>query len=99
MAFIQMHRRRIAPKHARDVVTIPVRHLSGAVHFEHVTRRIVSPDRAARFDRDAGVAPDREAKLDYRMRGTKCSLDIAVALADYRRLGCAACVEFTRGRV
>jgi len=94
-----MHRRRIAPEHSRDVVAVPVWHLGGAVHFEHVTRRIISPDRPTRFHRDAGVTSDREAKLDYRMSCTKCGLDIAIALADHCRLGGAARVEFARGRI
>ena len=68
MALEQVHGRGIAAEHAGDVVAVPVRHLGGAVHLQHVVGGVVARDRAARFHRHAGMAPDREIELDHRVR-------------------------------
>ena len=63
----------------RELVAVAVRHLGGAVQFEHVARRVVARDRAARLQRHAGMAADREVELDDRMRARERGVEIAVA--------------------
>ena len=96
MTLIEVNRRCGASKHAGDLVPIPMRHLGGAVKLEHVARRIVSGDRAAGFQRDAGMAPDRQRRGDHGVRGAKSGVDVAIALADDSRLGRSARLEFAR---
>ena len=61
MPFVEVNRRGRASKHPRDLVAVPVRHLGGAMQFEHVARRVVAGDGAAGFQRHAGMPPDRRA--------------------------------------
>ena len=58
MGFVQMDRGRSALQHAREQIAGSVRDFRGAVQFEQVASRIVAADRAARFQRHAGVASD-----------------------------------------
>jgi hypothetical protein len=53
-----MHARRWYPKHARDLVAIPMGDLSSAVEFENVARAVVAPDGAAGLERHAGMSSD-----------------------------------------
>src|SRR5215468_1364096 len=43
-----------------DRVAIPMRHLRGAMQFEHIACLVISRDGSACFDRNAGVTPDRK---------------------------------------
>ena len=71
MALEQMHAGGIASQHAGDVVAIPVRHLGGAMKLQHVAGGVIARDRATGFERNAGMAPDREIELDHGMRVAK----------------------------
>ena len=48
------------------------------MELEHAAGRVVTRDRAARFHRHAGMAPDREIELDHRMRRVKGGSEIAI---------------------
>ena len=61
---VHMHRRRRRLEHAREQFAVAVRHLGGAVQFQDVARGVVAADRAARFQRHAGMAADGELELD-----------------------------------
>ena len=93
-----MDRRRRAAEHAGDVVPVPPRHLGGPVQLQHVARAIVARDGAARLDRHAGVAADREIELHHRMRGAERGGDVAVGFFHHRGFGRAAAVEIARRR-
>ena len=80
MAFVELNGFRRAAQHLRDWIAIPVRHLGGAVHFQHVARLVVAGDGAARFQRHAGVAADRKLKRDNRVRAAEGGVDIAICL-------------------
>ena len=69
------------------------------MQLEHVARRIVIGDRAAGFQRHAGMPPDREFELDHGMGGGKRGLDTAVLLAHHRRFGAVTGREFSRRQV
>ena len=96
MPFKKVHRRRTAAEHARDLVPVPMRHLGGAVQFEHVAGGVIARDRAARLERHARMAADRQRCLDHRMRAAESGVDLAIALAHDRRLGGSAGLEFAR---
>ena len=98
MTFEQVNGRGIAPKHAGDVVSIPVRHLGGAVHLHDVVRGIVARNRAARFQRNAGMAPDRQIQLHHGVSAAKRGRDIAVRLFHERCLGRTAVLELAGRR-
>ncbi len=98
MAFDQMHARRRAAEHAGDVVAVPVRHLGGAVHFQHVARGVVDADRAARFHRHAGMAADGEVELDNGVRSAEGAGEIAVGFLNDGGFGRAAVLELA-GRI
>ena len=83
----------IAPEHAGDAVAVPVRHLGGAVQLEHVAGGVVARDRAAGFQRHAGMAADREVELHHGMRSAERRVDVAVGFFHDRRLGRAAVLE------
>ena len=95
MAFVEVNRRRGASKHAGNLVPVPMRHLGGAVKLEDVAGRIVSGDRAAGFERDAGMPPDRQRCGDDGVSGAKGRVDVAITLADDSRLGRPAGFELT----
>ena len=65
MALEQMHARGIAAQHAGDIVAVPVRHLGCAVELQHVARGVIAGDGAARFQRNARMAPDGEIELHH----------------------------------
>ena len=87
MTLVEVNGSRGASEHAGDLVSIRMRHLGSAMQLEHVANRIVSGDRAAGFQRDAGMPPDRQRRRDHGVRGTKSGVDVAIALADDCRLG------------
>ena len=95
MPLVQVNRRRGASKHAGNLIPIPMRHLGGAVKLEDIARCVISGDGAAGFDRDAGMAPGRQRRGDHGVSGAKSRVDIAVALANDRRLGRATGLELT----
>ena len=74
----QMHARGGAPKHARDAVAIPVRHLGRAVKLEHVAGDVVASNGATRLDRHAGMPPDCKLELDHGMRRAERGIQVAV---------------------
>ena len=94
MALEQMHAGGIASQHAGDVVAIPVRHLGGAMKLQHVAGGVIARDRATGFERNAGMAPDREIELDHGMRLAKRGADVPVGFFHDRRFGRAAVFEF-----
>ena len=74
-----------------------MRHLGGAVQFKHVARRVVAGDGAARFQRHAGMPADRRASAATTAWAVaKRRVDVAIALADDRRLGRTARLELAR---
>ncbi len=56
MRFMDVNRRRAASEHFYQCVAVAMRNLGRAVQFEHIARRIINADRAARFHRHAGMA-------------------------------------------
>ena len=95
VAFVKLHARRCAAQHAGDLVAVPVRHLGGAMEFQHVARAVVSRDRATGLQRNAGMAADREVEHDDSVRGTKCRVHVSVFLVHDCRLGPSTGREFT----
>ena len=77
----------------RDLIAIPMRHLGGAMQFEHLAGAVVAPDGAAGLERHAGMAPDAQLQRNRRMRVAEGRIDVAVFLADHARLGRAARLE------
>ncbi len=94
VAFEEMHARRAAAEHAGDVVAVPVRNFGGAVELQHVARGVVMSDRAARLQRNAGMAPDREVQLDYDRGVVKRGRELAIGLFHDRRFGRTSGLEF-----
>ena len=88
VGFVHVDRRGRKPEHAREQLAIAVRHLGGAVQFEDGARGVVAADCAARLQRHAGMAADRQFELDHHGRGAQHRVDVAVALADDRRPRC-----------
>ena len=99
MPFVEVHRRRRAPEHAGNLGAVPMRHLGGAMKLEHVLGRVVTRNGAAGLDRDGGMPPDRERRLDHGVSGAEGGVDIAVTLAHDGRLGRAAGFELAGRRV
>ena len=95
MAFEQMQRRQRAAQDLGDLLLIAVRHLGSAVQLQHVADGIVASDRAARFQRHAGVAADGNVDRDHGVGGAERLLDVAVALFDDHRLGGESRFELT----
>ena len=87
IAFLEHHGGRAAAEHAGERVAVAVRHLRGAVQFEHVARRIVARQGAARFERHAAMPADRQVERDDRVRRGEGGIDIAVFGAHDQRLG------------
>ena len=85
-----------APEGERQQVAGAMRHLGGAMQLEDIADGVVARDRAARFQRHAGMATDLELKRDDLMGSPKGGFDIAVGLADDRGLGQEARLEFPR---
>ena len=84
------HRRRRPAEHARDQFLVPVRHLGGAVQFQHVARSVVAAERAARLQRHAGVPARGQVQFNDRVRGREHRVDVAVALREEGGFGVAA---------
>ena len=76
-----------------------MRHLGGAVQFENVARGVVAADGAAGLQRHAGVPADGELEFDDVLGGAEHRIDVAIALADDRRLGAVARRKFHRRRL
>ena len=94
MRFVHVDRGGRALEHARQQVAIAMRDLGGAVQLEDVARGVVAADGAARLQRHAGMAADRQLELDHRWRRAQRRVDVAIALANDRHLGVAAGREF-----
>ena len=73
-------------EHSRQQFLITVRHFGGAVHFENAARRIVTANGAARLQRYTGMPADRDFDFDHMRGRAKYHIDVAIALADDRRL-------------
>src|ERR1700683_3016826 len=58
VTLVKLYGSGLAPEHPGDLVAIPMRHLGGAMQFEHVACGVIAGDRAARFKRHAGMPPD-----------------------------------------
>ena len=87
IALLQHAPRRAAAEHAGERVAVAVRHLGGAVQLQHVARGVVARQRAARLQRHAAVAADRQVELDDRVRRGERGVDVAVFGAQHERLG------------
>jgi len=87
MAFEQVDAVGRAAEHARDLIPVPVRHLGGAVHFQHVDCGVIASDGAAGFQRYAGVPPDRERQRHNGGSIAERGIDVAKTLADDRGFG------------
>ncbi len=87
MTFLQMDRLGRAREDAREVIARAVRHLGRAIELEHVGRRVITRQRAARLQRHAGVPAD--GKLErHHMRGlAERRVDVAIGIAQDHRLG------------
>ena len=90
MRLVHRDARRTALEHARQQVAIAVRHLGGAMQLEHVARGVVAADGAARLQRHARVAADRQLELDHDLGVAQHAVDIAVALLEHDHFGVAA---------
>ncbi len=88
MAFVEMDGGRRAAEHARERVAVPVRHLGGAVHFEHVARRVVAGRwrRASPEARRCGGRPPDRVSTTACARGER-RVDVAKAFAHARDFG------------
>src|ERR1700722_18854356 len=64
MSLEQMNGRGAALERAREQVTGAVWHLGGAMQLEDIADGVVASERAARFQRHAGMAADFQLKLD-----------------------------------
>ena len=67
-----------------------MRHLGGAVQLQDVARRVVAADGAARLQRHAGMAPDRQLEFDDRVGRAHGRLDVAIALVQQVRFAAAS---------
>ena len=86
MIFEEVQRCRRAPEHARQRLTVLVRHLGRAMELQHITRAVIAPDGAARLQRHARMAPHLQIQRDNRMGAGEGALHIAKALGDDGRL-------------
>ena len=86
MTFVELNGIVFAPQHLRDRIAIPVRHLGGTVQLQDIARFVVACDRAARFQRNAGVASDGKLKRNNSMSVAECSVDIAIPFLQDSRL-------------
>ena len=82
-----------------ELLAVAMRHLGGAVQLQNIARGVVARDRAARFQRHAGMAADGKIKLDDGMRGAKRRVNVAIGLLDDHRLGREPAVEFAERRI
>ena len=96
MGLVNVDRARRKLKHARQQFLIAVRHLGGAVQFENAARGVVAADGAARLERHAGMPADGKLELDDVGGVAERRLDVAVALADQRRLAGMSGRKFDR---
>ena len=65
MPFEKMNRRRAAPKHARDLVPVPMRHLGGTVQFEHVAGADGDVDAFLRQRQGDALADGQASLVDH----------------------------------
>ena len=68
------------------------------MQFENAARGVVAADGAARLERHAGMPADGKLELDDVGGGAERRLDVAVALADQRRLAGMSGRKFDRRR-
>jgi hypothetical protein len=68
MALVRVNAFLRQAEHPGQRLPVVVRHLGGTVEPQDTARGIRHRDRAAGFERHAGVASDREFELDHRMR-------------------------------
>ncbi len=93
VALIELHLIRMPAKHERQPVSVPVRHLGGAMHLQNIIGLVVARDGAARLHRDAAVPADRKIKCDDRIGCAKGGVDVAGFLFDHRCFGIVVLVE------
>ena len=91
MALKQLNALGFPPEHQRQAVSVPVRHLGGAVHFQHAI--VLARDGAACFQRHAAVPADRKIEFDDGVRGAEGRVHVAGFLFDDGGLGGAFLVE------
>ena len=84
MRFEKMQRRSRPAKQARQRFLVLVRHFRRAVQFQHIARRIVSADGAARLQRHAGVAANSNVYFNHGVGCSKNAGGVAKALRDNR---------------
>ena len=78
MALVKLHRVARAAEHAGKRVAVAVRHLGGAMELQHIARGVMAGDGAARLERHARMAADRELELDHAHTPRESRRDIAV---------------------
>ena len=93
MALVELHLVRLAAKHERQPVAVPVRHLRGAMHFKDVVGFIVPRNGTAGFHRHAAVPADFEIKRHDHLRRAKSCINVAGLLFDHRGFGVMAFIE------
>ena len=91
VTFVELNEILFPPQHVRDSIAIPVRHLGGTMQLQNIACFIVACDSAARFKRNAGVAPNGKLKRDNGVGVAEGGIDIAIRLLQDSRL----CREFT----
>ncbi len=96
MGLEHMDRGRRDAEHAREQLANAMGHLGRAVQLKQVAGGVVAADCTPCLQGHAGMAADGKLELDHDRRGAKHLVDIAVALADDRRLGVAAAGELPR---
>ena len=99
MRFVYMNRARRQRQHPRQEFLIAVRDFRRAVQFQHAVRGIITPDRAAGFERHAGMPADSQIQFDNVRGLAERLLDVAIALADHRGFARMAGRKFDRRRL
>src|SRR5512136_354777 len=72
VTFVELNGSFFPPQHLRDCIAIPVRHLGGTMQLQNIACFIVTCDSTARFERNAGVAPNGKLKRDNGVGVAEC---------------------------
>ena len=86
MALVELDLRVREPEHPHQGFLVAVRDLGRPVQFEDAAPGVVDPERAARLQRRAGMAPGREVELDHPVGAGEGRRDVAPGMGQHRRL-------------